>query len=146
MKKLMVMAVVLSVMLVVTTSFAQEGPGGGQGGRRMNPARSFLRLFDADEDGQITKAEYMKVFTDIDKDKDGILTSEELEAYQPEAAGAGEGRRNMFESNDADKNGTLSKEEFPGSDERFDSIDADGNGEITPEEMQNARGQRRGRE
>jgi len=141
MKKLMVMAVVLSVMLVVTTSFAQEGPGGGRGGRRWNPARTFLRLFDKDEDGQITKAEYMKVFKDIDKDKDGVLTSEELEGYQAEAAGGG--RRNMFEDNDADKNGTLSKDEFPGPDERFDSIDADEDGEITPEEMQNARGQRR---
>ena len=61
---------------------------------------------------------------------------------KPVNRGKGEYLQGMFEKLDADGNGTISKEEFPGPDRKFDRIDADGNGEISREELKQLAAQR----
>ncbi len=67
MKKMMVMVVMSAVVLVFAVSFAQEGPGkgegpGGQFNRgHMGRGRLLLRMFDANRDGQISEREWVNV-------------------------------------------------------------------------------------
>ncbi len=49
-----------------------------------------------------------------------------------------EAGKRIFQRFDADNSGTISKDEFPGQDDRFDKIDANGDGELSPEELKEA--------
>jgi hypothetical protein len=57
------------------------GPGPGHG------LRHFLHDFDFDRDGKVTRAEFdrgsAERFKRIDKNNDGVITREELEAMRP---------------------------------------------------------------
>jgi Ca2+-binding EF-hand superfamily protein len=53
------------------------------------PSARLMELLDADADGKITKAEYEKAFSKLDKDGDSSLTEEELKSVlSPAARGA----------------------------------------------------------
>ena len=43
-----------------------------------NMARLLMRLMDLDKDGNISGAEYMKFFIDVDQDKDSSVTQKEI--------------------------------------------------------------------
>jgi Ca2+-binding EF-hand superfamily protein len=103
---------------------------------------SMIGAFDKDGDGKISKAEadafpeFAKRFADIDTNKDGFITSAELEARM----NADFGSSFSFEGGSLDKDGDgkISRAEaatIPALAERFDSIDANKDGFITPAEM-----------
>jgi len=60
-------------------------------------------------------------------------------------AGHGAMAQGWFERRDANKDGKITKDEFPGPDEAFARLDANGDGAITPEELPAAGGRMGGR-
>ncbi len=95
MKRLaMITALAVSVVLClgVLSAYGQEGPPGErppgppQGRRRPDMQsqqfmpRLIMRMFDLNNDGQISLREYMKFFTDVDKNEDGAASQQELMA------------------------------------------------------------------
>jgi len=140
----------------ITQEEAQQvGMGrGGRGGPMMDPAQRWQHMvehMDADKDGKISKDEYPgrdEAFARIDANGDGFLTEDEAAQI-----GRGQGLgpqmdpaqrwQHMLERMDADKDGKISKDEFPGRDEMFARIDANGDGFITEDEAA-AMGQGRG--
>ena len=142
MKKLMtVIALMAVVALVVAVSFAQPKPDEDEAPPPRNRRGGlFLRVFDANKDGQISEQEWASVFKKMDKDGDGVLSKEELE--ESRGMVRQEAEKRIFQRFDADDSGTISKDEFPGRDERFDKIDANADGELSPEELQEATAKR----
>lgn len=141
--------------IVPATSFAKgPGQGGGQGQHQ----RPSFEMLDADNDGNLTVAEFraraMERFAEHDLDGDGLLTADEM--TQAAAARASERAASMIarmiENRDADGDGALSAEEMAGNKgaKIFGKMDADGNGVISAEEFEQAqnlgpRGNRKGR-
>jgi Ca2+-binding EF-hand superfamily protein len=116
----------------------------GKGGHGQMAER--LKAADTNGDGLISRAEaaalprIAKHFDEIDANKDGQVSKEELRAFheQKQAAHAAE----RFKSLDADGDGRISKAEAQAKAPRlfahFDQLDANGDGFITPEEMKAA--------
>ena len=93
MKRLaMITALAVSVVLClgVLSAYGQEGPPGerppGPPQGRQRPdmqsqqfmPRLIMRMLDLNKDGQISLREYMKFFTDVDKNEDGAASMQEL--------------------------------------------------------------------
>ena len=95
--------------------------------------------FDANEDGVITKAEYMEFiderFDKMDTDGNGTITKEDLYdsrfyTFLPELAQA------VFRDSDLDQSDTITKDEMLKAEEaRFKMMDTDGDGKLTPDEF-----------
>ena len=95
--------------------------------------------FDANEDGVITKAEYMEFiderFDKMDTDDNGTITKEDLYnsrfyTFLPELAEA------VFRDSDLDQSGTISREEMLKAEEaRFKMMDKDDDVQLTKDEF-----------
>ena len=95
--------------------------------------------FDANEDGLITKEEYMgfidERFDKMDVDGNGTITKEDLYdsrfyTYLPELAQA------VFRDSDLDQSDTITHDEMvKAEDARFDMMDADKDGKLTKQEF-----------
>ena len=95
--------------------------------------------FDANEDGVITKAEYMEFiderFDKMDTDGNGTITKEDLYdsrfyTFLPELAEA------VFRDSDIDKSGTITRKEMLESEEvRFNIMDKNNDGKLTQNEF-----------
>ena len=95
--------------------------------------------FDANEDGVITKAEYMEFiderFDKMDTDANGTITKEDLYdsrfyTFLPELAEA------VFRDSDTDQSGTITRDEMLNAEEaRFKTMDKNGNGQLTKDEF-----------
>ena len=105
-----------------------------------------LRAADTNGDGLISRAEAAALpriaqhFDQIDTNKDGQISVEELRAFH--AAHAKHRAAAMFKHLDKDGDGKISKAEAaaaPRLAEHFDQIDANKDGFVTPEEMKAAR-------
>ena len=131
------------------------GPGGGPGqgpGDRPDRARmrEALKAMDADGDGKVSEAEYTGPvpFERLDRNGDGFLDA----ADAPQGAGPGRGpgdgearpggaRRGRGISAqalrrfDRDGDGQVTREEFPGGDERFDLLDANADGVLSEADL-----------
>lgn len=148
--------VVLSalVMFFATSSFAQQMQQGEQGEGRIGDqpgAGGFIERFDADKDGKVSKDEFPRadMFDQFDADGDGFIDEDEAPTGPPgggrgrpqtQGGEQGQGRvgdqpgaggfMGMF---DKDKDGKVTKDEFPMPD-RFDGLDKNGDGAITEDE------------
>ena len=121
-----------------------EGHGGhGRGGERLKAA-------DTNGDGMISRAESAALpriaqhFDQIDANRDGQVTKDELRAFHQQHHGDHRGdRKGGLKRADTDGDGRISKAEAqanaPRLFEHFDAIDANRDGFVTREEMKAAR-------
>ena len=117
------------------------GPGEHQG--RMAER---LKAADTDGDGRISKAEaatlpmIAKHFDEIDANRDGQVTSEELRAFHELRRATAQVEH--FKKLDTDRDGRIIKAEAQANAPRlaahFEQIDANGDGFLTPEELKAA--------
>jgi Ca2+-binding EF-hand superfamily protein len=134
----------LTATALAAASFLVLADGGAKGGHGQMGER--LKAADTNNDGLISRAEaaalpkIAKHFDEIDTNKDGQLSQDEMRAFhqQRRAAAAAE----HFKSLDKDGDGRISKAEADAGAPRlaahFAQIDANGDGFITPEEMKAA--------
>jgi len=106
-----------------------------------------IQKMDADENGTLSEGEVRGrlkgIFSEIDENKDGALTQEEIELFQSEKKNNRKNRINknesfskLLEKRDANEDGKLSEEEVRGRlKENFDKIDLDGDGFISEDEQ-----------
>ncbi len=124
-------------------------PGGPMGMMQMMP---LMKVLDTDQDGTLSASEIAnasKALVQLDKNGDGIISSEEMRP-DPSAmpggfAGAGPGAGGqfagammgkMFEKSDANGDGKLSGDEIPERmRDKMGMIDKDGDGAITKAEF-----------
>jgi Ca2+-binding EF-hand superfamily protein len=117
-------------------------------GVQVQSADDWLKQFDKDKDGKVSKAEYpermARMFDAYDADKDGFVTKEEYHGYL-----AGVLRlppEETIKHFDKNNDGKISKEEASGAIEQgFDRIDSDNDGQLTKDEIEKARENMRGR-
>lgn len=133
-----------------------EGAVADEGGRGHGHGRGGLRKLDTDKDGMISLAEasghrIADKFAEIDADKDGKLSREELHAMKKNHHGnRGEGDRGWHGKDpaeraamvlarfDADKDGSLTAAELaehPRMAEHFAEVDTDQDGKLTVAEL-----------
>ncbi len=105
------------------------------------PAMLRFKKMDKDDDGKVTKAEFVgpeAMFGRLDADKDGSIGRDEMRK-----AGAGNAAEAIakFRAMDKDGDRMISKTEFTGAPALFDRLDADDDGQLTPQEIRAARGE-----
>jgi Ca2+-binding EF-hand superfamily protein len=137
---------------LATAAFADGGRGGPGG---------FLKSADLNKDGVIDQTEFQttrdKWFADLDTNKDGFVTADELKAFgekmhdewakkhgdqaanQPDSDKTrkhGDFSQRILERVDADKDGKISKAEFDAEGSKlFAKLDENGDGKIASNEM-----------
>lgn len=140
-------AVVLAALMAMGVSGSALAEGRGAG-----PMPTFEEL-DLDKDGLVTKEEMTAhraaELKAADTNADGKLSAEELTAAHVAKmqARVAEMTANMITKLDTDKDGLVSAEEFavaPGLEKMFDHVDENGDGSISKEEADEA-GKGRGR-
>ena len=125
------------------------GYGMGTGydfGMMGHPGRGRSMMMDANDDGMVSAEEAAsaadEVFTAMDADDDGALTKDEYMAVRmgPQLGYNGErhaamqkAREDRFAAMDTDANGSISKEEFLNAAQAHHAAaDSDGDGKVTP--------------
>jgi len=85
-----------------------------------------------------------EMFSMMDLDGDGYITSEELSSFQEnrQRQKTRSGRKSRMLRLDTDEDGLISRNEFKGPEEDFTSIDSNGDGFLSQEELLESRGHR----
>lgn len=136
--------VAVAILLSLGSSALLAGPGGHHRGGA-GPA---FEQMDADDDGQVSRAEAeafrQSRHAGLDANGDGIVGFEEARAFRQ--AKAEERARKRFARMDADGDGQVSMAEFNARSERwFERADRNHDGVISAEEREAIRGHRGGR-
>lgn len=121
--------------------------GGGDGRWMDKSADAAFRRFDADQDGKITAEEWKgrpESFKHLDANGDGVITREELTPKGPGGRRgkgpdlrSGKDSAHFLEKYDANRDGQVTKEEFP-HERRFSEIDGDSDGVLSDAEIKDA--------
>jgi hypothetical protein len=137
-----IVAILTATGLAAASFLVLAGPGGHDG----PPGR--LKAADTNRDGLISRAEAQslpmisKNFDQIDANRDGQITSDELRAFHQQHRA--ERMAAHFKQVDANGDGRISKAEAqagaPRLAEHFERIDANGDGFLTADELKAARG------
>ena len=115
-------------------------PGGGMPTREERMAR--FKEQDKNGDGKVSREEFPgsdEMWKGLDKNGDGAITPEEIEASMkdaPPGLPGDKGKGGAFGRFDKNRDGKVSREEFPGSDEMFKSLDKDGDGFLEAKELE----------
>jgi Ca2+-binding EF-hand superfamily protein len=108
------------------------------------------KALDTDGDGKLSRQEVANAprlaqhFDELDTNKDGFLTPEEMRAARHAHGGRGEGWKKL----DTDGDGKLSRQEVanaPRLAQHFDELDTNKDGFLTPDELQAGRANFAGR-
>jgi Ca2+-binding EF-hand superfamily protein len=147
-----VTAVTLSSALalgLVGSALAQDAEQGGMRGGKGGPdLAAMFEMLDADNDGKVTQAEIdahrAARVAEVDANKDGLLSAEELAQMQIKAATARatEMAAKMVQRLDTDGDKLLSAAELmagPGPESMLDRIDMDGDGAVSLAEIEAAK-------
>ena len=129
-------ATTLAALILTAVSFSAMAGDGARGDR--------FKKADTNADGSISRAEaasmprLAKHFDEIDANKDGQASADELRAFHEKRRGE------HWKKLDANGDGAISKAEAqanaPRLLERFDQIDANKDGQLSKDELQAARG------
>ncbi|MGI5819299.1 MAG: EF-hand domain-containing protein [Armatimonadota bacterium] len=130
-----------------------ERAGRAAEGAQGDPAerwQQMLQRFDRNNDGQISADEFggrEEFFLRLDVNRDNVITADEAMQVMNRRGGEGaqgaEGARGdagarirqLLENADADGDGNISRDEWPGRAEMFDRLDRDGDGLLTGAEL-----------
>jgi len=130
------LAISVAALAATDTAFAasRRAVAAGEG-----QVRQLLLLMDRDQNGQVSRAEFMGFmeaeFNALDVDRSGELNPEELSRSRIGVAGEGQVRQ-LLRLMDKDRNGQVSRAEFMGFMEaEFNRLDVDRSGELTPGEL-----------
>ncbi len=122
---------------------AVEGPSRRHKGRHFRhhgAGRGFAAGgFDGAQREDMREAMKSNLFSLLDSDADGNISSSEFDAADHRALRKQARKQTLFEHLDADGNGALSSTEMPNPAARLQAADADNNGEVTREELREAR-------
>lgn len=137
-----VMRTVLVILACLATAWLAPTSYAAKSGKSFEQA---FKAADKDGDGTLDREEakalprVAKHFDEIDADKNGTVSLEEIYASARKVAKTMEDeRRAKFEAADKDKDGTLDREEakaLPRVAEHFDQIDTDKDGTVSPQEI-----------
>ena len=125
-----------------------DGEGREHKKRKGHRGKSMMHMLDMDQDGQVSKDEMMKHFSDVDANGDGLLSDEEFKAHRESKRGGMEKKRESmkdmspeerFSKMDKNGNGSLEADEFPNK-KIFEKIDADSSGGLSQEELKAFKG------
>ncbi|MBO0725225.1 MAG: EF-hand domain-containing protein [Blastocatellia bacterium] len=142
MKRFLIFAACVSASLA-SISVLSQAPQGAQAPQgQPSPRRrggfnvdKRMKRMDTNNDGVISRDEWKgkpEGFDKIDKNGDGSLTREELEAAARRQAG-------RFDQMDTNNDGRISRDEWKGPPKRFDRLDVNGDGVLTKEEIRSVR-------
>jgi hypothetical protein len=113
------------VLSSVVCAFAVS-PGWAQ------PRRAFQGI-DLNNDGIVTRAEWDRSFRMWDRDRDGVLSADELRAGWREAVRQEDAE---FQALDRNSDGWVTRNEWRGSRNSFERVDRNNDGAISPQEYQ----------
>ena len=112
------------------------------------PVPPLLAIFDKDRDGKISAREISKAdkaLATLDRNNDGEITREELQAPPPPPGNPGpkdnkppgprHGPPPVIAALDSDKDGSISTEELEAAHESLLTLDKDGDGVLSPQEL-----------
>jgi Ca2+-binding EF-hand superfamily protein len=127
-----------AALVVLAAPLALAAPDDGP---RMGPG-PHMRKVDANQDGAVTRAEALADraawFAKMDGDKDGFITSAEIDAAGERARQERQERR--LARLDTNKDGKVSKAEFDAAPSpMFERLDTDKNGAVDRDELSAAR-------
>lgn len=114
--------------------------GGGNQAKRLEEFKQRLLSWDTDKDGKVTREEYKgkASFDFMDRNKDGVLTIEDLGRGGKGGAPDPAEVMNRFKEADKNADGKVTAEEWPGPPERFKQLDKNGDGALTADEIEAA--------
>ena len=149
MKRVFVAFFTLAILMGVTAAASAQDmppqgppPGGFGGGMRQFQFPTFKDM-DKNKDGKLSKDELPaqfppQAFDRIDTNHDGFIDENEWNAMRNRMGGGGGGRgfgESLTKFLDANKDGKVSRDEFAKLVALFDQLDTDHNGELSQEEL-----------
>jgi hypothetical protein len=141
-------AILTTLALGATATLVLADPGERPGRAAMMER---LKAADTNADGLISRAEaaalprLLEHFDEIDANKDGQISAEELRAFHAAHRGGHGGAGGFFKRMDANGDGKVSKQEaLDAAAAHFDRLDANKDGFVTADEMAAAQKSHRG--
>jgi Ca2+-binding EF-hand superfamily protein len=128
------LSLVGAIVLIVSSGWGREEEG------VVSRIRFLLETLDHNQDGKVSPEEFpgsADRFQRLDTDGDGYLTVEDFGPTAEEVEQKVHSRiAEVIAKHDQNRDGMLSREEFPGSTSRFQRLDANGDGLLSQAEFE----------